>query len=77
VALEKAMRFRWAVVLVCVLVVASIVPLYKYVGMSFLPDEDESLYQVNVRWPAGNIAFGDAVYSGPDLPRRSGRNSGR
>ena len=51
--LKKAMRFRWAVVLVCVLVVASIFPLYKYVGMAFLPDEDESLYQVNVRGPQG------------------------
>ena len=51
--LKKAMRFRWAVVLICVAVVASIVPLYKYVGMAFLPDEDESLYQVNVRGPQG------------------------
>ena len=51
--LKKAMQFRWAVVLVCVLVVASIFPLYKYVGMAFLPDEDESLYQVNVRGPQG------------------------
>ncbi len=51
--LRMAMRFRWAVVLICVLTVASIVPLYKYVGMAFLPDEDESLYQVNVRGPQG------------------------
>ncbi len=51
--LKLAMRFRWAVVLICVLTVASIVPLYKYVGMAFLPDEDESLFQVNVRGPQG------------------------
>ena len=51
--LKAAMRFRWAVVLICVLVVASIFPLYKYVGMAFLPEEDESLYQVNVRGPQG------------------------
>jgi len=51
--LVRAMRFRWAVVLICVLTVASIYPLYKYVGMAFLPDEDESLYQVNVRGPQG------------------------
>ncbi len=51
--LKLAMRFRWAVVLLCVLTVASIFPLYKYVGMAFLPDEDESLYQVNVRGPQG------------------------
>ncbi|MEO6655856.1 MAG: efflux RND transporter permease subunit [Pyrinomonadaceae bacterium] len=51
--LTLAMRFRWAVVLICVLTVASIVPLYKFVGMAFLPDEDESLFQVNVRGPQG------------------------
>lgn len=51
--LHLAMRFRWAVVLICVITVASIVPLYKFVGMAFLPDEDESLYQVNLRGPQG------------------------
>ena len=51
--LRLAMRFRWAVVLICVVTVASIVPLYKFVGMAFLPDEDESLFQVNVRGPQG------------------------
>lgn len=51
--LRTAMRFRWAVVLICILTVASIVPLYRYVGMAFLPDEDESLFQVNVRGPQG------------------------
>lgn len=51
--LKLAMRFRWAVVLICVLTVASIVPLYKYVGMAFLPDEDESVFQISVRGPQG------------------------
>ncbi|MDM7923902.1 MAG: efflux RND transporter permease subunit [Pyrinomonadaceae bacterium] len=51
--LKLAMRFRWAVVLICVITVASIVPLYQFVGMAFLPDEDESLYQVNLRGPQG------------------------
>ena len=51
--LKLSMRYRWAVVLICVLTVASIVPLYKYVGMAFLPDEDESLFQINVRGPQG------------------------
>ena len=51
--LKLSMRFRWAVVLICVLVVASIYPLYKYVGMAFLPDEDESSFQVNLRGPQG------------------------
>jgi HAE1 family hydrophobic/amphiphilic exporter-1 len=51
--LKLAMRFRWVVVLICVVTVISIVPLYKFVGMAFLPDEDESLYQINVRGPQG------------------------
>ena len=51
--LRMSMRFRWAVVLICVITVASIYPLYKYVGMAFLPDEDESLFQVNLRGPQG------------------------
>ncbi|HTH51112.1 MAG TPA: efflux RND transporter permease subunit, partial [Pyrinomonadaceae bacterium] len=51
--LRLSMRFRWVVVLICVITVASIVPLYKYVGMAFLPDEDESLFQVNLRGPQG------------------------
>jgi len=51
--LTLAMRFRWAVVLLCVVTVASIYPLYRYVGMAFLPDEDESLYQINLRGPQG------------------------
>ncbi|MFM9903237.1 MAG: efflux RND transporter permease subunit [Pyrinomonadaceae bacterium] len=51
--LKIAMRFRWAVVLICVITVASIIPLYNFVGMAFLPDEDESLFQVNLRGPQG------------------------
>ncbi len=51
--LRLSMRFRWAVVLICVVTVASIYPLFSFVGMAFLPDEDESLYQVNVRGPQG------------------------
>ena len=51
--LKLSMRFRWVVVLICVLTVASIYPLYRYVGMAFLPEEDESLYQINLRGPQG------------------------
>jgi hydrophobic/amphiphilic exporter-1 (mainly G- bacteria), HAE1 family len=51
--LKISMRFRWAVVAICVVVVASIYPLYNYVGINFLPEEDESLYQVNLRMPQG------------------------
>jgi HAE1 family hydrophobic/amphiphilic exporter-1 len=47
------MRFRWAVVLLCVITVASIYPLFNLVGMAFLPDEDESAFSINVRGPQG------------------------
>ena len=51
--LRLSMRFRWAVVLICMITVASIVPLYRYVGMAFLPDEDESNFQISIRGPQG------------------------
>ncbi|HEY8559077.1 MAG TPA: efflux RND transporter permease subunit [Pyrinomonadaceae bacterium] len=51
--LKLSMRFRWAVVLICVLVVASIYPLFKIVGMAFLPDEDESAFSISLRGPQG------------------------
>ena len=51
--LGLSLRFRWAVVLICVITVVSIYPLFKYVGMAFLPDEDESSFQVNLRGPQG------------------------
>ena len=51
--LRLSLRFRWAVVLICVIAVASIYPLYRYVGMAFLPDEDESAFQISLRGPQG------------------------
>jgi HAE1 family hydrophobic/amphiphilic exporter-1 len=51
--LTLSMRFRWVVVLICIGTVVSIYPLYKMVGMAFLPDEDESAFQVNLRGPQG------------------------
>jgi len=51
--LKISMRFRWAVVLICILVVASIYPLFKMVGMAFLPEEDESSFSISLRGPQG------------------------
>ncbi|HYP54614.1 MAG TPA: efflux RND transporter permease subunit, partial [Pyrinomonadaceae bacterium] len=51
--LRWSMAHRWVIVLICVAVVASIWPLYKWVGYNFLPDEDESAYQISVRLPQG------------------------
>jgi HAE1 family hydrophobic/amphiphilic exporter-1 len=51
--LRWSMAHRWIIVVTCVAVVASIWPLYKYVGYNFLPDEDESAFQVSLRAPQG------------------------
>lgn len=51
--LTLALRYRWAVVLICLVTVISIYPLFRFVGMAFLPDEDESAFQVNLRGPQG------------------------
>ncbi|HVG31200.1 MAG TPA: efflux RND transporter permease subunit [Pyrinomonadaceae bacterium] len=51
--LKLSMAHRWAVVVICVVVVASIVPLYRAVGYNFLPDEDESAFQISFRGPEG------------------------
>ena len=48
------MAHRWAVVIVCVVVVASTVPIYMTLGVNFVPDEDESRFQVSVRLPVGS-----------------------
>lgn len=51
--LKVSLRFRWVIVLICIVAVVSIYPLYKMVGMAFLPDEDESSFQVSLRGPQG------------------------
>ena len=42
------------VVLTCVLVIASIVPLFMVIGKNFVPDDDRSEFQVTVRTPEGS-----------------------
>src|SRR5205085_7696298 len=51
--LRFSMAHRWVVVLACVLVIASIVPLFKFVGKNFLPVDDQSQFEVTVRAPEG------------------------
>ena len=51
--LRWSMAHRWVVVLLCLVVVAAIWPLYKVVGYNFLPDEDESAFQISFRAPEG------------------------
>ncbi|HEX7314924.1 MAG TPA: efflux RND transporter permease subunit [Pyrinomonadaceae bacterium] len=52
--LKWSMAHRWVVVLACVLVIFSIVPLFKFVGKNFLPVDDQSQFEVSVRAPEGS-----------------------
>ncbi|MGH9930264.1 MAG: efflux RND transporter permease subunit, partial [Pyrinomonadaceae bacterium] len=49
-----SMAHRWVVVTACALVIASIWPLFKYVGKNFLPVDDQSQFEINVRAPEGS-----------------------
>jgi HAE1 family hydrophobic/amphiphilic exporter-1 len=52
--LEWSMAHRWTIVLLCVLVIFSIVPLFMFVGKNFLPVDDQSQFEINVRTPEGS-----------------------
>jgi len=51
--LKFSMAHRWLIVLTCVLVFLSIVPLFMFVGKNFLPVDDQSQFEVSVRAPEG------------------------
>jgi HAE1 family hydrophobic/amphiphilic exporter-1 len=51
--LEWSMAHRWIIVLVSLGVIVSIYPMFKLAGINFLPDEDESSFQVSLRAPQG------------------------
>ena len=52
--LEWSMVHRWVIVLACVVVTLSIVPLFMFVGKNFLPVDDQSQFELNIRAPEGN-----------------------
>jgi len=55
--LDLAMAHRWVVVIIMVLVFFSTIPLFMAVNKNFLPNDDESQFQVVVRVPEGaNLA---------------------
>jgi hydrophobic/amphiphilic exporter-1 (mainly G- bacteria), HAE1 family len=51
--LRWSMAHRWAIVVACVLAIVSIVPLFMFVGKNFLPVDDQSQFEINVRAPEG------------------------
>ncbi|HYW71847.1 MAG TPA: efflux RND transporter permease subunit, partial [Pyrinomonadaceae bacterium] len=51
--LKWSMAHRWAIVLLSLLVIVSIVPLFMFVGKNFVPVDDQSQFEINVRAPEG------------------------
>jgi len=52
--LQWSMAHRWVIVVACVLVIVSIWPLFTFVGKNFLPVDDQSQFELNVRAPEGH-----------------------
>ena len=51
--LRWSMAHRWVIVTASVVALVSIVPLFMLVGKDFLPKNDESQFEVNIRAPEG------------------------
>ena len=58
--LRWSMNHRWVIVLIAFLVLLSIKPIGSRIGFDFLPSDDQSEFQVNVRMPAGSALQGSA-----------------
>src|SRR5216117_796939 len=61
--LKWSMAHRWAIVLLSILVIVSTVPLFMFVGKNFLPIDDQSQFEVNLRTPEGSTLSGTAALS--------------
>jgi len=58
--LRWSMSHRWAIVAICLLVMLSSIPLFMAVGKNFLPQDDQSEFEVTVRLPPGSSLEGSA-----------------
>ena len=58
--LKWSLVHRWAIVAVCAVVVLSTVPLFMMVGKSFIPQDDQSEFEVTVKLPPGSSLTGSA-----------------
>ena len=52
--LQWSMAHRWAIVALSIFVIISTVPLFWFVGKNFLPIDDQSQFEINVRAPEGS-----------------------
>ena len=62
--LSWSMAHRWVVVLACLAVIISIVPLFMFVGKNFLPVDDQSQFEINVRAPEGSTISATSTIAG-------------
>jgi HAE1 family hydrophobic/amphiphilic exporter-1 len=59
--LQWSMRHRLAMSLLSILVVLSVLPLFLLTGKDFLPQDDQSQFEVNVRGPEGTSLRGSTA----------------
>ncbi len=52
--LKFSMAHRWLIVVLCIAVFVSIIPLFAMVGKNFLPVDDQSQFEVSARAPEGS-----------------------
>lgn len=53
-----SMSHRWAIVLLCGLVMVSTVPISKMIGYDFLPSDDQALFEILIKNPPGTSIEG-------------------
>ena len=51
--LRFSMSHRWVILILCIVVTISTVPLFMFVGKNFLPVDDQAQYEISVRAPEG------------------------
>src|ERR1051326_7968031 len=61
--LKWSMAHRWAIVVLSLLVIASTVPLFMFVGKNFLPIDDQSQFEINLRTPEGSTLSSTSALS--------------
>ena len=62
--LSWSMNHRWIIVAACLVVILSIVPLFMFVGKNFLPVDDQSQFELNVRAPEGYTLAATSALAG-------------
>ncbi|MBM3785643.1 MAG: hypothetical protein FJW30_14860 [Acidobacteria bacterium] len=69
--LRWSMRNRWIIALLAIATVLSTGPIFKRIGIDFLPQDDQSEFEVTVRMPAGTSLEGtDRVLRGIEADLR-------